>query len=52
VSEVQIPEKIFESFFEDINTEYEEKICLQKTLLNPELLLLYPNAEQRGYSLP
>jgi len=31
VSEVQIPEQVFESFFENINAEYEEKICLQKT---------------------
>ena len=33
VSEVQIPEEVFESFFEDIDAKYEEKICLQKTLL-------------------
>jgi hypothetical protein len=36
VPEVQIPEEVFESFFEDINAEYEEKIYLQKTLLRPE----------------
>jgi hypothetical protein len=31
VSEVQIPEEVFESFFENINAEYEKKIYLQKT---------------------
>jgi hypothetical protein len=36
MSEVQIPEEVFESFLEDINAEYEEKICLQKTLLGPD----------------
>lgn len=31
MAEVQIPEKVFESFFENINAEYEKKICLQIT---------------------